>query len=67
MPIQAGDRVRISPKVDVYGMMGRFVHQCGTVRKIVQLQGGYIVAEIEMDNFDRDCAVQIKHLEKISG
>jgi len=64
MSFQEGDRVRIVPRVDVYGMVGRFVHQVGTIKKIKHLLGGHEVAEIDMDNFDHDCVVQLKHLEK---
>lgn len=62
---KVGDKVRIKPKVDVYGMMGRFVNKTGTIKEIKHLNGGYEVAEIDMDTFDHDCIVQTKHLEKI--
>ena len=68
MEFQVGDRVRISPRCDVYGMMGAFVNQIGTVECVKTICGGqYTVAEINLDNKERTAVVQTKHLEKVKG
>ena len=47
MCIKTGDRVRISPRVDVYGMMGALVNKVGTVKEVKYVCAGqYEVAEI---------------------
>ena len=58
-----GDRVKIHPKVDVYGMMGKFVNKIGTIIKIKEIAGGYLVAEVQLDTIDRICVIQTKHLD----